>query len=75
MYKRQVQVWHDVLGLYPDFVPRHTRQFRSLGSEIVTGLGEYVAGVKDRSFPTASQSATMDPAALAEAVAALKEES
>lgn len=71
----EVQVWHDVLGLYPDFVPRHTRQFRSLGSEIVTGLGEYVAGVKDRSFPTASQSATMDPAALAEAVAALKEES
>lgn len=71
----EVQVWHDVLGLYPDFVPRHTRQFRVLGDEVVAGLTEYVAGVKDRTFPGPAQSATMDPAALAAALAALEDES
>ncbi len=71
----EVQVWHDVLGLYPDFVPRHTHRFADLGEATVTGLAAYVAAVKDGSFPTAAQSASMDPAALEQALRDLEEES
>lgn len=48
----QVQVWHDVLGLVTDFVPRHARQFRTLGAEAVAALGEYDQQVQAGSFPT-----------------------
>lgn len=68
----EVQVWHDVLGLYEDFVPRHTRRFRTLGEEIVAGLGEYAEQVRGRDFPTAANSAGMDEAVLAEVRAALE---
>ena len=30
----QVQVWHDILGLYDDLKPRHARRFVELGTEI-----------------------------------------
>ena len=64
----EVQVWHDVLGLYTDFVPRHTRRYRTLGAEIAAGLREYADDVRSGAFPTAANSATMDPAVLAEAL-------
>lgn len=67
----EVQVWHDVLGLFEDFVPRHTRRFRSLGEEIVAGLGEYAEQVRSREFPTAANSAGMDETVLAEVRAAM----
>ena len=60
----EVQVWHDILGLYRDFVPRHTKRYRSLADEIVGALNEYAADVRTRSFPAAEHSATMDAAQL-----------
>ena len=30
----QVQVWHDLLGLYDEFVPKFSRQFLQLGAPI-----------------------------------------
>ena len=68
----EVQVWHDILGLYSNHVPRHTKRYRSLASEITAALNEYAAEVRERSFPAPSNSAKMDPAALDEALAALK---
>lgn len=67
----EVQVWHDLLGLYTDFVPRHTRRYRTLGEEVVAGLSEYAADVRSRTFPTAANSSSMDAAVLAEALAGL----
>jgi 3-methyl-2-oxobutanoate hydroxymethyltransferase len=64
----QVQVWHDLLGLYDDFVPRHARRFRTLGDEAATALDEYADAVADGSFPTAENSSTMDAGALARAI-------
>ncbi len=69
----QVQVWHDLLGLYEDFVPKHTRRFRSLGAEVVAGLDEYAAAVKSGDFPTAENSSRMDEAVLAQVRADLDE--
>lgn len=47
----QVQVWHDLLGLYDDFVPRHARRFRSFADEAAAALDEYATAVRDGSFP------------------------
>ena len=64
----QVQVWHDLLGLYDDFVPRHARRFRALGDEAAAALDEYAAAVADGSFPAAENSSTMDAGILARAI-------
>jgi len=64
----QVQVIHDLLGLYTDFVPRHAKQYRRLADEIRAAVGEYADEVRAGSFPTAAQSAKMDEAELREAL-------
>jgi 3-methyl-2-oxobutanoate hydroxymethyltransferase len=56
----QVQVWHDILGLYSDFVPRHTRRYATLADSIATALQSYADDVRTGAFPTAEHSSTMD---------------
>lgn len=56
----QVQVWHDMLGLYSDFKPRHAKAYANLAETIGAALASYVAEVRSGAFPTAEQSATMD---------------
>ncbi|HEY0602473.1 MAG TPA: 3-methyl-2-oxobutanoate hydroxymethyltransferase [Herpetosiphonaceae bacterium] len=65
----QVQVIHDMLGLYTDFVPRHAKRYRSLADEIRGAAGEYAAEVRAGSFPTDSHSSKMNEAVLQEALA------
>ncbi|HEX8981332.1 MAG TPA: 3-methyl-2-oxobutanoate hydroxymethyltransferase [Ktedonobacterales bacterium] len=58
----EVQVYHDVMGLFPDFTPRHTKRFADLGSAMRAGVESYLREVRDRSFPTEAQSAPIDQA-------------
>ncbi len=58
----EVQVYHDVMGLFPDFTPRHTKRFADLGAAMRTGVEAYLREVRDRSFPTEAQSAPIDQA-------------
>lgn len=60
----QVQVWHDVLGLYEDFVPKHTKQYATLGQTIRAALSQYVEEVQSGAFPAAEQSFAMDETVL-----------
>jgi 3-methyl-2-oxobutanoate hydroxymethyltransferase len=62
----QVQVLHDMLGLYPDFVPKHAKQYAQLAQDIGRAVGEYMAEVAEGRFPTDKESFTMDEAALSE---------
>ncbi len=64
----QVQVWHDLLGLYDEFVPRHTRPFRSFATEAVNALDEYSTQVAAGSFPGPENASSWDAAAVAEAL-------
>lgn len=64
----QVQVIHDMLGLYTDFVPRHAKRYRSLADEIRGAAGEYAAEVRAGSFPTDSHGSKMNEAVLQEAL-------
>jgi len=61
----QVQVFHDLLGLFEDFVPKHTRRYAKLGDDIRQAVGTYISDVKDGRFPTAAESYDMDEGALA----------
>jgi len=62
----QVQVLHDMLGLYPDFVPKHAKQYAHLAEDVSQAAREYIAEVAEGRFPTDKESFTMDEAALSE---------
>jgi len=47
----QVQVLHDMLGLFEGFVPKHAKRYATLGEEIRRAVGKYVEEVQSRSFP------------------------
>jgi 3-methyl-2-oxobutanoate hydroxymethyltransferase len=69
----QVQVWHDLLGLYSDFTPRHARRYATLADTISAALTSYADDVRNGAFPTAEHSATMDEQTLNEALQGLGE--
>jgi len=65
----QVQVWHDILALYSQFVPKHAKQFAQIGDAIKTAIGEYVNEVRSGEFPTPKESFRMDEKVLQEIAA------
>ena len=67
----EVQVWHDVLGLFDAHVPRHTRRFASLGDQAVEALRALAVEVEAGTFPGPENSSRMDEAALAVELAGL----
>jgi 3-methyl-2-oxobutanoate hydroxymethyltransferase len=62
----QVQVLVDLLGLDPDFSPRHAKQYAHLAEEIQGAVQRYQREVQAGDFPTARESFSMDEAVLAE---------
>ena len=47
----QLLIYHDMFGLYPKFKPRMAKVFGNAGEVILNGLQQYVAEVKDQTFP------------------------
>ena len=56
----QVQVFHDMLGLDPDFRPRHSGRYAELAPIIRDALIRYSEDVRDGTFPTDAQSFFLD---------------
>jgi 3-methyl-2-oxobutanoate hydroxymethyltransferase len=48
----EVQVFHDILGLFEWLKPRHTRRYADLGRLIREAVGQYVSDVRNGDFPT-----------------------
>ncbi len=48
----QVLVSHDMLGITKEFKPRFLRRYLNLFDDIQNAVGQYVADVKSRSFPS-----------------------
>lgn len=61
----QVQVWHDVLGLFEGKSPRHAKRFAEIGEQMTQAIAQYKADVEARLFPTRTQSAAMDEGVMA----------
>ena len=51
----QVQVFHDLLGLYQDFTPKHTRHYAELGRMIVESVRSYATDVREAQFPSGKE--------------------
>ena len=52
----QVQVLHDILGLYTNFVPKHAGRYAELARLATEALSQYVADVQSGDFPTENES-------------------
>jgi 3-methyl-2-oxobutanoate hydroxymethyltransferase len=48
----EVQVFHDILGLFEWLKPRHTRRYADMGELIRQAVGQYVNDVRTGEFPT-----------------------
>ncbi|MCL6643624.1 MAG: 3-methyl-2-oxobutanoate hydroxymethyltransferase [Dehalococcoidia bacterium] len=63
----QVQVLHDMLGIYDDRRPlKHAKRYAVLGTAIREAVRAYIEEVEGGAFPTAEHSFEMDEATLAE---------
>lgn len=63
----QVQVLHDILGIYDDQrVLKHAKRYAVVGAIIREALRQYAAEVESGAFPTAEHSFDMDEATLRE---------
>jgi 3-methyl-2-oxobutanoate hydroxymethyltransferase len=49
----QVLVFHDLLGLYPDFKPKFAKRYADLGTQVKAAVEAYCKEVRDGSFPAA----------------------
>jgi len=56
----QVQVLHDMMGLFTDFVPKHAKRYANLGDDIIEALVRYSKEVLAGEFPTERESFSMD---------------
>ena len=62
----QVQVFHDLLGLFTDFVPKHARRYAHLSDVISEATARYIGDVQGGDFPTEHESYSMDQSVLEE---------
>jgi 3-methyl-2-oxobutanoate hydroxymethyltransferase len=47
----QVQVFHDLMGMYEDFTPKHTKRYAEVAAAMRKAAGEYMNDVKAGRFP------------------------
>lgn len=62
----QVQVMHDILGLFETFVPKHTHQYARLGEAMRSAIATYKTEVEQRRFPTTAHGSSMEADLLAD---------
>jgi 3-methyl-2-oxobutanoate hydroxymethyltransferase len=57
----QVLVYHDLLGLNPEFRPKHNKVYAETGDVIRGAVAKYIAEVREGSFPAEIHTRRMDP--------------
>lgn len=62
----QVQVFHDMLGLGGDFVPKHAKRFADAGALIRDAIAAYADDVRAGTFPGDDTCTRMEPGVLDE---------
>ena len=62
----QVQVFHDLLGLFADFVPKHAKRYAHLAEAARDAIRAYAAEVREGAFPTDRQSFSVDESVYSE---------
>ena len=62
----QVQVFHDILGLYTDFVPKHTRRYSEGFKVFKSALETFTEDINSNSFPSEDEGFSMDESVIQE---------
>ena len=65
----QVQVFHDLFGLFTDFVPKHTRRYADLAEVVKDATARYIGDVEAGTFPGDAESFPMEKSVLDELAA------
>ena len=60
----QVQVFHDLLGLFEAFMPKHAKRYAEGASLFRSAIEQYANDVRARRFPTAEHAVHMTPEVL-----------
>lgn len=56
----QVLVVHDIIGMFRDFTPRHTKRYVDMGNALESSVKSYINDVVEGSFPTEKNSFTVE---------------
>ena len=56
----QVQVFHDMMGLIPNFVPKHTRRYANLADITKKAVEGYIKDTQSQNFPSDEESFILD---------------
>lgn len=59
----EIQVFHDLFGLYTDFQPRHTRRYLNVAQDIASAARQFAGDVSEGTFPGAAQTSDLGPEA------------
>lgn len=59
----EIQVFHDLFGLYTDFQPRHTRRYLNVAQDVAAATHQFVRDVTEGTFPGAEQTSDLGPEA------------
>lgn len=70
----QVQVFHDILGLFDQFLPRHAKRYAEIGEAMRAAAAQYRHEVQAGTFPTAEQAFSMSEEVLSQLKEALDHE-
>lgn len=62
----QVQVFHDLLTMAGEFLPKHARRYMNAQDLMQNAVSQYTADVKNGSFPTDAQAFTMNADTIAQ---------
>ena len=57
----QVQIVHDILGLYPRFKPKFVKRYAELGEDILQALRKYISEVQSGEYPSEEHCYPMKP--------------
>jgi 3-methyl-2-oxobutanoate hydroxymethyltransferase len=67
----QVQVFHDILGLFNDFIPKHTRRYAEGFETFKSALERFIEDVRSSAFPSESETFSVDESMIQEIEEAL----
>jgi 3-methyl-2-oxobutanoate hydroxymethyltransferase len=55
----EIQVFHDLFGLYTDFKPKHTRRYLNAAQDITAAARQFVRDVSEGTFPGVEQTSDL----------------
>ena len=59
----EIQLFHDLFGLYTDFKPRHTRRYLNIAQDVSAAARQFILDVSEGTFPGAEQTSDLGSAA------------